>query len=320
MLSKRGANILIIVTIALSLFTLVIGFSGSGDLICPKASCEELQKSSFGRLFGVPLGAYAAALLSFVLLLRFMRKEQVAAAILWAMLGVETYLTFISFTYLGTFCFICMIFLLALGCCVALTSNTLNITAGVFSASLFFFIGHFVFFYPDAHIKPTLMNDTASSVHVEVFASPTCTHCEEALSTLRKISTDTNISLSVRPVSLGNKQAAIDWVEEELFTRQSATARRFAEKLVWENEREARNLAGGKLIVPIIRVRRDGEERVFCGWNDQVEKHVVSNVKGISLAQAEVQSANGDTCTANINCSEPLPFWGTSNPQALEIN
>jgi len=320
MLSERGANILIIITIALSLFTFVIGSSGSGDLICPTASCEEVQQSSFGKLFGIPIGAYAAALLSLVLLLRLMGKEQVAAAMLWAMLGVETYLTFISFTYIETVCFICMIFLLALGCCVALTSHTVNLTAGVFSAALFFFIAHFVFFYPDAHIKPTLMNDTASSVKVEVFASPTCTHCEEALSTLRQISMEANVSLTVRPVSLANKEPAIDWVAEELFTRQSATSRRFAEKVVWENERDARNLAGGKLIVPIIRVRQEGEERVFCGWNERVKEYVISSVKGISLAQVEVQSDNGNTCTANISCSEPLPFWGRSNPQALEIN
>jgi len=320
MLSKRAANILIIVTIALSMLTFAFGFSASEDLICPTASCEEVQQTSFGSLFGIPLGAYAAALLSFVLFLRLTGKDRVAAVMLWAMLGIETYLTFISFTYLGTVCFICMIFLLALGCCVALTSNTVKLTGGVFSASLFFFIAHFVFFYPDAQIKSTLMNDRTSSVQVEVFASPTCTHCEEALSTLRKISTDANISLAVRPVSIRNRQAAIDWVEEELFTRQSTTSRRFAEQVVWENEREARNLVGGKLVVPIIRVRQDCEERVFFGWNDQVKEYLISNVKGISLAQAEVQSANGDTCTANVTCSEPLPFWATSNPQTLEIN
>ena len=320
MLSKRGANILIIVTIALSLFTLLVGFSGSEDLTCPTASCEEVQKSSFGKLFGIPIGAYAAALLSFVLLLRLIGKERVAAVMLWAMLGIETYLTFISFTYFETLCFICMIFLLGLGCCVALTSPSVNISGGVFSAALFFFISHFVFFYPDAQIKPTLMNNTASLVQVEVFASPTCTHCEEALSTLRKIATDANISLAVRPVSFGNKQAAIDWVAEELFTRQSATSRRFAEKMVWENETEARSLNGGKLVVPIIRVRQEGEERVFCGWNERVKQYVISNIKGISLAQAELQRANGDTCTANTSCSEPLPFWVRSNPQALEIN
>jgi uncharacterized membrane protein len=320
MLSKRGANILIITTIALSLFTAAIGSTGSEDLICPTASCAEVHQSSFGKLFGIPIGVYAAALLSLVLLLRLMGKEKVAALMLWAMLGAEIYLTFIALTNFETVCIICMIFLLALGCCVVLTSHTVNLTAGVFGAALFFFVAHFVFFYPDAHIKPTLMNDTASSVKVEVFASPTCTHCEEALSTLRQISTDANISFAVRPVSLGNKQAAIDWVAEELFTKQSATSRRFAEKVVWENEREARNLSGEKLVVPIIRVRRDSEERVFCGWNAQVKEYLVSNVRGISLAQAEVESADGDTCTANTSCSEPLPSWGVPQRQALEIN
>ena len=53
------------------------------------------------------------------------------------------------------------------------------------------------------------MNDTTPLVQVEVFASPTCTYCEEALSSLREICQDGNVEVIVRPVSLGDKKPAM---------------------------------------------------------------------------------------------------------------
>ena len=320
MLGKGYGNTLIIATMLISLIT-VLAASGRGkNLACPTASCEAVQESSFGEALGVPLGAYAAALLSLVLFLRLVGKERIAALILWGMLGTEAYLTFIAFGYIGTLCVICLLFLFALGCCVALSSQAQRVPAGALCAALTFFGAHFLFFYPDAQLKPTLVSDPGAPVQVEVFAAPSCTHCEEALSSLREISQGGEVRLIVRPVSLGERATAVDWVERELFARRSGTARRMAEKVVWENERQARSLAGGRLIVPIIRVGQDGEELVFCGWNEQVKQYLASSLRGISLVRAGTESMNGDTCSTGANCGGPHPLWGQIPSKRAGIN
>jgi hypothetical protein len=84
----------------------------------------------------------------------------------------------------------------------------------------------------------------------------------------------------LRPVGLSEKdrQTSTEWVCNTIFEKHNATSRRLAERIVWKNEKEARDLNEGNLAVPIIVVKSgDGKSQTYKGWNPQVKTAIESS-------------------------------------------
>jgi len=176
----------------------------------------------------------------------------------------------------------------------------------ILTGFMMFFIAHFAFFYPSVTLKPTLTLDEAQKKAVEIFASPSCSHCEDAIEDLRKVCSTTGTPLIVRPVSISrkDKEKSVKWVSGKLFQCASPTSYRLAEKIVWENESEAKKLNKGKLAVPLILVRVNGSEEMFRGWSLEV-KDAINTILGIKTAQASNLFLHQGTFTAQkAMCSE----------------
>jgi len=287
---RNLTQILMFLTIAVAVLT------GAGDLagrsfICESSACVKIHSSSLATAFAIPVGFYAAGFLILALWLYRKGKTDFAGAILCGLLGIESYFTFIQAFFIRSFCLSCLLFFVSLAACAFSSRATVSRNAAIHGFMLFF-VAHFCFFFPSVNLKPTLITDPGQiNTEVEIFASPSCSHCEEALSVLRTVCDKANTSLIVRPVSISkaDSKKSAEWVAGKLFSRGSPTSLRLAEKIVWDNEAEARRLNNDNLAVPLILVKTNGEKELFTGWNAQVRQAVFGLIR---TGLPETASAN----------------------------
>ena len=268
------------------------------DVICASAACMKVHSSSFSTVFEMPVGFYAAGLLAFTLWLYLKAKNTIFAILLWGLLGAEAYFTFIQIFFINSLCASCIIFFSLLIACV-IASKTLRIKNALVMGFMVFLTAHFVFFFHSVKLKPTLIQEIPQQkTNIEIFASPSCSHCEEAIAELSRVCTDSNAKLIVRPVYISQKdmKKSVKWVSGELFQCGSSTSNRLAEKIVWDNETEARRLNNGDLQVPLILVRMEGFQEIFQGWDKQVEDNIL---KILAKADMGIRSAGASELTHN---------------------
>ena len=272
------------ITIFLMLLTAILaaatGFADlfeKNDIICATSACMKVHSSSFSMVFDLPVGFYAAGFLLLALWLYLKGKNLLFAILLWGILGAEAYFTFIQIVFIHALCVSCLIFFSLLIACV-IASNAFRIKTALVMGLTAFLGAHFVFFFPVVTLKPTLIQDIAKQkTSIEVFASPSCSHCEEAIAELSGYCWTSNAKLIVRPVSISQKDRGknVQWVSGELFQCGSSTSHRLAEKIVWDNEHDARKLNNGELHVPLILVRTGaGFQEIFQGWDRQVKDNI----------------------------------------------
>ena len=241
--------------------------------------------------------------------------------ILCSLLGLELYYTYLQIFFIGSLCRVCLLFLALLLVCV-LIARAYRERNAVLLGLMMFLVAHFAFFYPSVTLKPTLtIDEVAEKKAIEIFAAPSCTHCEHAIEYLRKICAKTGTPLIVRPVSISTRDMdqSVRWVTGKLFECKSRTSYRLAEKIVWENEKEARKLNNGKLAVPLILVKVNGTEETFRGWGKDVQRAIDSlfettrnlgiDTLGLkkSYASTLIESEEGKTlsmCSKGAFCSE----------------
>lgn len=303
------------ITVA-TLAALVMGIAdlaGREDLLCSASACLKVHSSSFSTAFALPVGFYAAAFLFLTLILYIKDKEEVALLLLYALVGIEAYLTFIQVFFIHSLCISCLIFFVLLIVSSVLATLERNpVFAGnpVFVGLLIFFVAHFVFFFPSINLKPTLTEESLYNTRVEIFASPSCSHCEEAIKDLREFCTRSHAQLVVRPVSISRSDVkeSVQWVCRKLFRCPSHTAYKLAEKIVWENQEEVRKLNGGTLAVPVIVVRSNSTRELFRGWNEKVKESVQTALlpeQGIASAQASPAWSSGGLPTGQTGLTPP---------------
>ncbi len=297
------------ITLILScfLFALGMGFSDLGSFknICGTASCIKVHASSFAWLFGIPIGFFGAAGLFIALSLEYLKKHKMAILILSALCGFEAYFTFIEAVYIKSWCILCIIFFCFL-LAVTIVTEIKTVKAPVAALrsffpvfSLAFFIAHFIFFYPDITLNPALMYDNPQkNMQIEIFASPSCDHCHEAIEDLRTICLLMDGNLIIRPVCISNSdnKESVTWVCSNLFKNETGTSRRLAEKIIWENEQEVENLCGS-VAVPLICIKYAGKQHIYRGWNDDIQQSIYSAIAG----DFSNSTKKGDICTAK-NC------------------
>ena len=193
-----------ILTVSLILALLLSLFMGLQDLAqlsaCGTASCDKVHASSFGSMFGLPLGLCAAPGLLMVLFFHLKKKNMVTCA-LAAMLGAELYLTFVQLYFIRGICLLCLSFLGLLFLSFTLAVDKSMLPKAALIACLFFFSFHFFFFFPDFQPRCTLAQ-IPGDTRVEVFGSPSCLHCKEAITQLTAICSDYGADLVLRPVPL----------------------------------------------------------------------------------------------------------------------
>jgi uncharacterized membrane protein len=272
MLTKN--NILTVSLILALLLSLFMGLQGLAHLsACATASCEKVHASSFGSMLGVPLGLWAVPPLILVMVLHLKKKKRMVTCALAAMLGAELYLTFVQLYLIRGLCPLCLCFLglLFLSLILAVDKRTLP-KAGLI-ASLSFFSLHFFFFFPDFQPRCTLAQIPADT-RIEVFGSPSCGHCKEAITELKAICSDYGADLVLRPVPLSpaDYEPTIDWVCSLFFEEKTESARRVGLKIVWENERRLKELEPENettTALPVILVTTSHGARMFRGWHDR---------------------------------------------------
>jgi len=309
-----------IITAVLALLTAIAEMFEKSDMVCATASCVKVHSSSFATVFNLPVGIYAGLFLVLALGLYLKDKARLTALILWALLGAESYYTFIQFVFIESLCISCLIFFSLLIACI-LSAETLQRQSlpiiGLTTGVTMFLAAHFVYFFPSVTLKPTLIQNLPNSAaDVEIFASPSCSHCEEAITQLSRVCTDTGTQLVVRPVCISAKdrEKSVQWVSGELFMCGTSTSYRLAEKIVWENEADARKLSNGELQVPLILLRTGGLQEVFTGWDEQVQDKIfrlfAKTKTGPRIAEANMlkrlnQPQNkGAICSKTSGCHE----------------
>ena len=301
---KRKLTIgLIIASTAVALASGIADLVGRADLLCSASSCIRVHSSSFATAFVFPVGFYGAALLLVALALYLRGKEQAALLVLYGLVGMEGYLTFIEVVFIRSLCTSCLVFfaLLVLSSVLATGTGSDGKKQGtnpVLIGFFMFFVAHFAFFFPSVELKPTLVQESEASTRVEIFASPSCPHCENALAELRALSASSNIQLVVRPVAISRSDipTTVDWVCRKVFRCPSPTARKLAEKIVWENQEEAAKLNGGRIAVPVVVIKSPSGTRVLHGWSQAAARALREELSlrpGIGSAQAaQVQAWN----------------------------
>ena len=287
--------------IAATVAALVIGIAdivGETDLVCSNTACLKVHSSSFATSFVIPLGFYAAAFLCLALILHLKGKEEASLLVLYALTGFEAYLTFIQVVFIHSLCTSCIVFftLLVASCAAATRAARGHVQGGRNPALVgffMFFVAHFAFFFPSVEPRPNLTQISEGSKKIEIFASPSCPHCEEALAELRSLASHSNFQLVVRPVSISRDDVAstVRWVCQKLFRCPSVTAQKLAEKIVWENQEEARKLSGGTLAVPIVVVSSGDHREIIRGWGPEA----------LELVQLAAQAGPSRTWAAGEN-------------------
>ncbi|MFH1674849.1 MAG: vitamin K epoxide reductase family protein [Pseudomonadota bacterium] len=272
MLTKN--NILTLSLILTLLLSLSMGLQDLAHLsACGSASCEKVHASSFGSMFGVPLGLCSAPGLLMVLFFHLKKKKNMVSCALAAMLGAEIYLTFVQLYFIHGICLYCLSFLglLFLSFFLAVDKSMLP-KAGLITC-LFFFSFHFFFFFPDFQPRCTLAQIPADT-RVEVFGSPSCPHCKEAITQLKAICSDYGADLVLRPVPLSpaDYEPTLDWVCSLFFEKKTESARKVGLKIVWENERRLKELEPENettTALPVILVTTSHGARLFRGWHER---------------------------------------------------
>jgi len=275
---KKLTFLLVMSTAALSLAVGIGDLVGKTGIMCSTSACMKVHSSSFGTAFAIPVGFYATFFLLLSLWFYARNNEEVFSLILCSLLGLEAYFTFLQLFYIRSLCTTCLVFFALLTLC-AVSAGVQRYRNAVLSGFMLFFVAHFAFFYPSVTLKPTLtLDDVSQEKAIEIFASPSCSHCEHAIAELRKLCAKTGTPLIVRPVSIStrDRDMTVRWVTGRLFQCQSRTSYHLAEKIVWENEKEARKLNGGKLEVPLILVKVDNSKELFKGWGGGVESTIIS--------------------------------------------
>jgi len=305
-------------TAVLALLTAIADMFEKSDMVCATASCVKVHSSSFATVFNLPVGIYAGFFLVLALSLYLKGKTSLTALILWALLGAEAYYTFIQFVFIESLCMSCLIFFSLLIACI-IASGIFKNQAAFITGVTMFLAAHFVFFFPSVTLKPTLIQNVPNrDADIEIFASPSCSHCEEAITKLSRVCTDTGMQLIVRPVCISAKdrEKSVQWVSGELFKCGTPTSNRLAEKIVWENEAEARKLSNGELQVPLILVRADNFKEVFTGWDGQIQDKIFrlfakaktktgpSIVEASMLTRLNQPQNKGAICSRTSGCHE----------------
>jgi uncharacterized membrane protein len=298
----------------LALATGIGDLLGKSDIFCSSSACMKVHSSSFGAVFSIPTGFYAAAFLLIAVWFYHKGKERLSLTILWGLLGIESYFTFVAIFFIGSFCTACLIFFGLLLTCTILARAKKNKNA-MLAGLLMFFAAHFILFYPGATLKPTLTMDVPDGNSVQVFASPSCSHCEHAIENLRKICKHTGTQLIVRPVSISTEdmEKSVKLVSGRLFQCGSPISYRLSEKIVWENEDEAKKLNDGKLAVPLIVVRMGASREIYRGWNKQILESItrlfgavgnVGTAEANNLAAPANLTGPGGMCKGTLDCNE----------------
>jgi uncharacterized membrane protein/glutaredoxin len=308
---RKIVTILLLSTMLISLAVSVAELTGKTSLICSDSSCLRVQTSSFSRVINVPIGFYAFILLGCCLYFHLRKEEKTLFLLLSTVMGLELYLTFLEFFFIHSVCKVCLVFFSLVVSTLTfvwldLEKSWKELKVGLFCGVLFFLGAHFIFFFPHVELNPTVLREDPAPARVEVFASPSCPHCEEALKALKEICSSLDAELVVRPVCLteADRKKALDWVCGYLFQCSSGTSRRLAEKVIWENEREALNLTGGRLAVPLIVVRCEDGEKIFKGWSQEVRNRLESLIiessgsffSGFLPDRAEAGVCGGEMC------------------------
>jgi len=294
---RRKTTVFLITTSITTALMTAMGDLAAKSFICESSECVKIHSSSFGSLFYLPIGFYAAAFLSAALWLYWRGKTNYAGILLCGLLGVETYFTFIQVVFIRSICTTCLIFFSLLFACVILSRMAMNRNAAI-AGFMMFFAAHFYFFFPNVSLKPTLLQDPAQATRqIEIFASPTCPHCEKAIAALRGVCEIANARLIVRPVSISkaDTKKSIEWVSGKLFSCNSPISYRLAERIVWDNETAAKQLDNGRLAVPLILIRRNREKELFKGWNNRVQQAVFA---ALGISRPKIM-ATGNLLTRN---------------------
>jgi uncharacterized membrane protein len=181
-------NNILTLSLVLELFlSLLMGLQDLAHLsACGAASCEKTHASSFGSMFGVPLAPWAIP--GLLMILFFHLKKNMVSCALAAMLGAEIYLTFVQLYFIHGICSYCLSFLGLLFLSFVLVVDKSILPKTGLITCLFFFSLHF-FFFPDFQPRCTLARIPADT-RVEVFGSPSCPHCKEAITQLKTICSD----------------------------------------------------------------------------------------------------------------------------------
>lgn len=243
---------------------------------CGTASCEKVHASSFGSVFGIPLGLWAVPGLVFVMVFHLKKRRSMVSCALAAMLGAEIYLTFVQVYFIHALCLLCLCFLALLLLSFLLALHKSILERAVLIACLFFFCFHFFFFFPNMEPRCTLAQVPADT-RVEVFGSPSCSHCKEAIAQLKGICSDYGADLVLRPVPLSPADygATVDWVCSLFFEKTTESARKLGLKIVWHNERSLKVLQRNDetpVTLPVILVTTPQGTRLFRGWDDQFKE------------------------------------------------
>ena len=254
------------------LLSLLSGLQNFAHLsACGTISCEKVHTSSFGSIFGVPLGLWAVPGLIMVLFFHLKKRKKMVFCALAAMLGAEIYLTFVQLYIIHGLCLLCLCFLGLLFMSFVLATERSIISKAGLITCMFFFGFHFVFFFPNFQPRSTLAQIPADT-RVEVFGSPSCLHCKEAIPQLKAICSNYGADLVLRPVplSLADHELTIDWVCSLFFEKATESARNVGPQIMWENERRLKELGSENettTTLPVILATTSRGTRVFRGWH-----------------------------------------------------
>lgn len=286
-MKKRQTGFVLLVTgVLLSMFLAISDLLVNAGISACRSACTAVHNSSFGKIWGIPIGFFAAVIFACLIVSHWRGKKKATVLGVCLMAGTETYLTLIQFTHLEGICYWCLGFYALVLVCLAALISVHDIKVAVIMVLLAFFTTHFVFFPPGADLKTSLVQ-TDGGPQIEIFASPSCEHCEEAIENLKVICSSSSADLVLRPVGLTDTDRATstDWVCYTIFDRHNAASRRLAEKIVWKNEKEARGLNDGRLAVPIIVVKSDtGKSHTYHGWTPEVKlsiEKIIGSVHGL---------------------------------------
>ena len=278
MLTK--SNILTLSLILTLCLAISVGLQGlAHHTACGTASCEKVHASSFGSVFGTPLSLWAVLGLVFVMVFHLKKRRSMVSCALAAMLGAETYLTFVQLYFIHALCLLCLCFLALLLLSFLLALHKSILARAVLITCLFFFCFHFFFFFPNMEPRCTLAQVPADT-RVEVFGSSSCSHCKEAIAQLKGICSDYGADLVLRPVPLfpADYEPTLDWVCSLFFEKTTESAKRLGLRIVQRNEKSLRELAPHDetepLGLPVIRVTTPQGTRLFRGWHERFREGI----------------------------------------------
>ena len=304
MLTK--SNILTLSLILTLCVAISTGLQGlAHHIACTTASCEKVHASSFGSLFGIPLGLWAIPGLLFVMALHLKKRRTMVSCALAAMLGAEIYLTFVQLYFIHALCLLCFSFLALLLLSFVLALHKSILARAVLITCLFFFGFHFFFFFPNMEPRCTLAQLPAHS-RVEVFGSPSCSHCKEAIAQLKGICSDYGADLVLRPVPLSPADygPTLDWVCGLFFEKKTGCAKRLGLRIVQRNEKSLSEIAPHDeteaVGLPVIRVTTPQGTRLFMGWHERFREGVYQLLEN---RVATGPNVTGTACAMEI-CKE----------------